>query len=88
MMLIEPKLGYTQENLVRKTNLPTKVQVLFVGNVRVKNVQAIINVNTTRNNVKGAKSLDILLNHVYAKRTNMITVNMNINIKEAMLIEQ
>lgn len=38
--------------------------------------------------VKGAKSLDILLNHVYAKRTNMITVNMNINIKEAMLIEQ
>ena len=46
------------------------------------------NVNTTRNNVKDAKSLDILLNHVYAKRTNIITVNMNINIKEAMLIEQ
>ena len=33
----------------------------------MKNVWAIINVNTTRNNVKATKSLDILLNHVYAK---------------------
>ena len=55
MMLIEPKLAHTQENLIRKTNPYLKVQILFVGNARVKNVQAITNVNITRNSVKNVK---------------------------------